>query len=147
MFVRDRRGIGVYFGRREGAGRGTPFYAEVGTYCSGPEGGWWSSRPPLSVPPDFSTLSSSLTSYGQSATPSSQSMAWGDVSDSSVPLSPNLVWTGHPQDVPEEGSLFHVLPISPGLLDRPSRDAPQFPLEGVLLPSTIDDFSWILVPL
>ena len=39
---------------------------------------------PSSVPPDYHTLSSSLTSSGQSATPSSQTMAWGD----SVPLSP-----------------------------------------------------------
>ena len=96
---------------------------------------------PPSVPPDVSTPSSSLTSSGQSATPSSQTMAWVDVSDSSVPLSPNRVRMGHSQDVPEEGSLFHVSPISPGLLDWPTRDAPQFPLEGVLLPSTIDDFS------
>ena len=44
-------------------------------------------------------------------------------------------------DVPEEGSLFHVSPVSPGFLTRPSRDAPQFPPEGVLLPTTMDDFS------
>ena len=85
---------------------------------------------PLSVPPDFPTPSSSLTSSGQSATPSSQMMAWGDVSDSSVPLSPNRVRAGHSQDVPEDGSLFHVSPVSPGFLTRTSRDAPQFPLEG-----------------
>ena len=96
---------------------------------------------PPSVLPDFPTPSSSLTSSGQSATPSSQTMAWGDVSDSSVPLSPNRVRVGHSQDVPEEGSLFHVSPVSPGFLTRPSRDAPQFPLEGMLLPSTIYDFS------
>ena len=42
---------------------------------------------PPSVPPDFPTPSSSLTSSGQWATPSSQTIAW-DVSDSSVPLSP-----------------------------------------------------------
>ena len=96
---------------------------------------------PPPVPPDFPTLSSSLTSSGQSATPSSQTMAWRDVSDSSVHLSLNRVQAGHSQDVPEEGSLFHVSPVSPGFLSRPSRDAPQFPLEGVLLPLTIDDFS------
>ena len=85
---------------------------------------------PPSVPPDFPTPSSSLTSSGQSATPSSQTMAWRDVSDSSVPLSPNRVRAGHSRDVPEEGSLFHVSPVSPGFLTRPSRDATQFPLEG-----------------
>ena len=125
---------------REGAGHGTPFYAEVGAYYSGPEGGWWASRPP-SVPPDYPTPSSLLTSSGQSATPSSQTMVWGDVSDSSVPLSPNRVRAGHSQDLPEEGSLFHVSPVSPGFLTQPSRDAPPVTPEGVLLPSMIDAFS------
>ena len=78
---------------------------------------------PLSVPLDYPTLSSS-TSSGQSATTSSQTMAWGDASDSSVPLSPNRVQAGHSQDLPDEGSLFHVLPVSPGFLNRPSRDVP-----------------------
>ena len=96
---------------------------------------------PLSVPPDCPAPSSSLTSSGQSATPSSQTLAWGDAGDSSIPLSPNRVQAGRSQDVPEEGSLFHVSPVSPGFLTRPSRDAPLFPLEGVLLPSTMDDFS------
>ena len=94
-----------------------------------------------SVPLDYPTPSSSLTSSSQSATPSSQTLAWGDAGDSPVPLSPNRVQAGRSQYVPEEGSLFHVSPVSPGFLTRPSRDAQQFPLEGVLLPSTIDDFS------
>ena len=38
-------------------------------------------------------------------------------------------------------SLFHVSPISPGFLSRPLREAQPFPLEGILLPSTMDDFS------
>ena len=61
--------------------------------------------------------------------------------DSSVPLSPNHVQAGRSQDIPDEGSLFHVSPISPGFQSRPLREAQPFPLEGVLLPSTIDDFS------
>ena len=85
--------------------------------------------------------SSSLPLSGQSATHSSEMIAWGDAGDSSVPLSPNRVQEGRSQDVPEEGSLFHVSLVSPGFLTRPSRDAPQFPLEGVLLPTTINDFS------
>ena len=96
---------------------------------------------PLSVPLGCPTPSSSLTSSGQSATPSSQTLAWGDAGDSSAPLSPNRVQAGRSQDVLEEGSLFHVSPVLPGFLTRPSRTAPQFPLEGVLLPSTMDDFS------
>ena len=96
---------------------------------------------PSSVPPDCPTPSSSLTSSGQSAAPSSQTVAWGDAGDSLVPLSPNRVQAGCSQDVPEEGSLFHVSPVSPGFLTRPSQDAPPFTPEGVLLPSTIDAFS------
>ena len=95
---------------------------------------------PPSVPPDYPTPSSS-TSSGQSATPSSQTMAWGDASNSSVPLSPNRVRAGHSQDLPDEGSLFHVSPVSPEFLNRPSRDTPPVTLEGVLLPSMIDVFS------
>ena len=83
---------------------------------------------PPSIPPDYLTPSSSLTSSGQSATPSQT-------------LVPDRVQAGRSQDVPEEGSLFYVSPVSPGFLTRPSRHAPQFPLEGVLLMSTIDDFS------
>ena len=55
---------------------------------------------PSSFPPDYPTPSSSLTSSGQSATPSSQTMAWGYAGDSSVPLSPNRVRAGHSQDLP-----------------------------------------------
>ena len=65
----------------------------------------------------------------------------GGADDSSVPLSPNRIQAGHSQDVPEEGSLFHVSPVSPGFLSRPSRDAQQSPPEGVLLPTTLNDFS------
>ena len=83
----------------------------------------------------------STPSSGWSSTPSSRTLAWGDAGDSSVPLSPNRVQAGSSQDVPEEGSLFHVWPISPGFLSRPLREAQPFPLEGVLLPSTMDDFS------
>ena len=83
----------------------------------------------------------SMPSSGRSSTPSSQTLAWGDAGDSSVPLSPNRVQAGCSQDVPGQGSLFHVSPISPGFLSRPLREAQPFPLEGVLLPSTMDDFS------
>ena len=56
-------------------------------------------------------------------------------------MSPNRIQAGRSQNVPEKGSLFHVSPVSPGFLSRPSRDAQQFPLDEVLLPTTLDDFS------
>ena len=45
------------------------------------------------------------------------------------------------QDVPDEGSIFNVSPVSPGFLFRPSRGDQPPPSEGVLLPTTIDDFN------
>ena len=72
----------------------------------------------------------SMPSSSRSTTHSSRTLAWGDAGDSSVPLSPNRVQAGRSQDVPEEGSLFHVSPISPGFLSRPLREAQPFPLEG-----------------
>ena len=83
----------------------------------------------------------STPSSGRSTSHSSRTLSWGDAGDSSVPLSPNRVQAGRSQDVPGEGSLFHVSPISPGFLSRPLREAQPFPLEGVMLPSTMDDFS------
>ena len=85
-------------------------------------------------------LSSPLLS-GQLSPASPQTVAWEDLGDSSVPLSPNRVKAGRSQDVPEEGSLFHVSPVSPGFSMRPSGAAEQFPQAGVLLPTTLDDFS------
>ena len=64
-----------------------------------------------------------------------------DLRDSSVPLSPNRVQVGGSQDLPDEGSLFHVSPVSPGFLMRPLGAAEQHPEAGVLLPSTLDGFS------
>ena len=43
---------------------------------------------------------------GQLSPVSSQTVAWEDMGDSSVPLSPNRVQMGRSQDVPEEDSLF-----------------------------------------
>ena len=45
------------------------------------------------------------------------------------------------RDVLRMISSMHVSPVSPGFLNRPSQDAPQFPPEGVLLPTSMDDFS------
>ena len=94
------------------------------------------SSPPLSKPPDPVPVVESVPAVdlpssplsGQSSPVSSQALPWGDAGDSSV-------------DVPDEGSLFHVSPVSPGFLFRPSRAAQQLPPDGVLLPTTLDDFS------
>ena len=78
---------------------------------------------------------------GQLSPASPETVAWEDLGDSLVPLSPNRVQAGRSQDVPDEGSLFHVSPVSPGFLLRPSGATGQHPKVGVLLPSTLDDFS------
>ena len=51
---------------------------------------------------------------------SPQTVGFDDMADSSVPLSPNHVQVGKSQDVPDEASLFHVSPVLPGFLMRPS---------------------------
>ena len=77
---------------------------------------------------------------GRSSSSSSPTLPWGATEDSSPPFSPNHVQAGHSRDVPDEGSLFNVSPFSPGLLFRPSRGGQSPPAEGVLLPTTLDDF-------
>ena len=47
---------------------------------------------------------------------------------------------GCSQDVPDKDSLLNVSPLSPELLFRPSRGGQSPPAEGVLLPTTLDDF-------
>ena len=47
---------------------------------------------------------------------------------------------GHSQDVPDEGSLFNVSLLSPGLVVRPTRVSGAAPSEGVLLPTMLEDF-------
>ena len=64
---------------------------------------------------------------GQLSPASPQTVAWEDLGDSSVPLPPNRVQAGCSQDVPDEGSLFHVSTVSPGFLMRPSGAAEQHP--------------------
>ena len=57
---------------------------------------------------------------GQLSPASPPTVALEDLGDSVVPLSPNGVQAGQSQDVPDEGSLFHVSPVSPGFLKGPS---------------------------
>ena len=104
-------------------------------------------QPPLSEPPDLlpvvevATALPSSPLSGWPSSSSSQMLAWGETDESPAPLSPNRVQAGHSQDVPDEGSLFNVSPISPGFVFRPSRGDQPPPAEGVLLPTTLDDFN------
>ena len=74
---------------------------------------------------------------GQLSPASPQTVAWEDLGDSSVPLSPNRVQAGCSQDVPDEGSLFQVSTVSPGFLMCPLGATGQHLQAGVLLPMTI----------
>ena len=77
---------------------------------------------------------------GRPSSSSSPTLPWGVAEDSSPPFSPNCVQAGCSQDVPDEDSLFNVSLLSPGLLFRPFRGGQSPPAEGVLLPTTLDDF-------
>ena len=101
----------------------------------------------MSEPPDLlpvvevATALPSSPLSGRSSSSSSQALAWGEADESSARLSPNCVQAGRSQDVPDEGSLFNVSPISPGFVFWPSRGDQPPPAEGVLLPTTLDDFN------
>ena len=88
----------------------------------------------LSESPDL------LPSFGLSSSSSSPTLPWGTAEDSSPPLSPNRMREGHCQDVPDEGSLFNVSPLSPGLVVRPTQGSGAAPSEGVILPTMLEDF-------
>ena len=77
---------------------------------------------------------------GRSSSSSSPTLPWGTAEDSSPPFSPSCVHAECSQDGPDEDSLFNVSPLSPGLLFRPSRGGQLPPAEGVLLPTTLEDF-------
>ena len=75
---------------------------------------------------------------GQLSPESPQTVAFGDMGDSSVPLSPNCVQA---EEIPEDGSLFDVSPVSPGFLMRPSGAAVRQPDAGLPLPLALKSFS------
>ena len=79
----------------------------------------------LSESPDL------LPSFGLSSSSPSTTLPWGTAEDSSPTFSPNRVRDGHSQDIPDEGSLFNVSPLSPGLVVRPTRGSGAAPSEGV----------------
>ena len=88
----------------------------------------------------LSESSDLLPSFGLSSSSSSPTLPLGTAEDSSPTFSPNRVREGHSQDVPDEGSLFNVSPLSPGLVVRPTRGSGAAPSEGVLLPTMLEDF-------
>ena len=77
---------------------------------------------------------------GQVSPDSPRTIAFEDTLDSSVPLSPNRVQTGRSQEVPAEGSLFKVSPVSTGFLKHLSGATVQQPKAGLLLPLALDSF-------
>ena len=70
----------------------------------------------------------------------SATIAFDDLGDSSVLLSPNRIQAGRSQDMPADGSLFGVSPDTPGFVMRPAGAAP-LPTEAVSpMPLAFDSF-------
>ena len=78
---------------------------------------------------------------GQLSPESPRTIAFENMGDSSVPLSPNRVQAGRLQEVPEDRSLFNVSQVSPGFLMHQSGAAVQQPEAGLPLPLALDSFS------
>ena len=66
-----------------------------------------------------------------------QTVAFDDMADSSMPLSPNCVQVGKSQDVPEKGTVFDISPVTPGFLMRLSGTAVQQPVACLPLPQPL----------
>ena len=88
----------------------------------------------------LSESSDLLPSFGLSSSSSSPTLPWGTAEDSSPSVSPNRVREGHYQNVPGEGSLFNVSPLSPDLVVQPTWEGGAATYEGVLLPTMLEDF-------
>ena len=83
---------------------------------------------------EFRTVVLVSLALGPLSSSPSPTLLWGAAEDSSPPS------VGHSQDVPDEGSLFNVSPLSPGLFFRPPRGSKSPPIGGVLLPTTLENF-------
>ena len=90
---------------------------------------------------NLSESSELFPSFGLSSSYSSPTLPWGTAEDSSPSFSPNRVREGHSQNVPSEGSLFNVSPLSPELVVRPTREGGATQPDGVLLPTMLEDFN------
>ena len=89
---------------------------------------------------DLSESSELLPSFGLSSSSSSSSSPTL-AEDSSLSFSPIRVREGHSQNVPSEGSLFNVSPLSPEIVVQPTRENGTTQPQGVLLPTILDDFN------
>ena len=72
---------------------------------------------------------------------SPQTVAFEDVADSSVPMSPNRVWVENSQYVSDDGTMFNISPVTPGILMRPSGTAVPTPVACLPFPQTLETFS------
>ena len=75
---------------------------------------------------------------GQPDPGSPQTIAFEELVDSSVPLSPNCVQAGHSQEMKADGSLFGVSPDTPGFVMRPAGVAQRLPGDALPLPLAFD---------
>ena len=85
--------------------------------------GWVRQRP---------CISQRLRCWGHPDPGSPQTIAFEELGDSSVPLSPNCVQVGRSQEMPADGSLFGVSPDTPGFVMRPAGTTQRLP--GAVLP-------------
>ena len=100
-------------------------------------------RPPIELPAVGWVETIQLSPHpmsGQLSPGSPRMVAFEDLGDSSVPLSPNCVQAGRSQEVPEDGSLFNVSPVSPGFLMRP-----MGPLGSIQRPTCCCHRSWMVL--
>ena len=75
---------------------------------------------------------------GQSDPGSPQTIAFEELGDSSVPLSPNCVKAGRSQEMLADGSLFGVSPDTPGFVMHPAGATQRLPGAALPLPLAFD---------
>ena len=69
----------------------------------------------------------SLSAYDVGSTGSPQMIAFEELGDSSVLMSPNYIQMEHSQEMPADGSLFGVSPDTPGFVMHPAGTTQQLP--------------------
>ena len=72
---------------------------------------------------------------------STQTITFKNITNSSMPMSPNRVRVENSQDIQDDGTLFDVSPVTPRFLMRPSGTAVPTPVVCLPLPQTLDTFS------
>ena len=85
---------------------------------------------PAAMPPDL----------GRMSPDSPWTVAYDDVVDSSVPISPNHVQVVRSLDASDEGSVYNVSPVTPGFPMRPSGVTGLRPVARLPLPHTLETF-------